>query len=212
MTAHRFALVCAAVLSLPSTVAAQRPQGLPPGQAKKVTQPAGQQPVHSSSDISAPDSSAIAPDGGGVPVRTVAAWLDDASVVGARQAWVTLSASSWRMPIATGVDAPVIDLLFGHTDRVQTSLTLPYYRIRTPDTAGGFGDIYLSTKVRLREPSRGLGVAVTPTLEIVNTFLSAAAKRIELGARLEPCLRGGQDPGVLLHHRPGGTKPGPEAR
>lgn len=176
-TLVRYALVCAAIAFLPIAASAQRPHGIPPGQAKRATQPSGQPPA------SGPAPADAGPIAGfvDVPARTLAAWLDDASVIAPRQAWMTLSASQWRMPIASGIDAPVIDLAFGVTRRVQASLTLPYYRIRAPESDGGFGDIYLSTKVVLRDPSTGFGVAVTPTLEVLNTaMVNAGSSRLNL--------------------------------
>jgi hypothetical protein len=69
---------------------------------------------------------------------------------------------------------PVADASIGIAPRVQVGASMPYFHaseIGGP-VARGFGDLYLSAKVQLREPSttkRKLGFSVTPVLEVLST-------------------------------------------
>ncbi len=139
------------------------PHGLPPGQTKRAQQ------VPSTSGLVA------GADGVDVPatarVRTFGAWLDDASALAPGEMWLALSVSKWDMPIATGGDAPVVDLSMGFSPNVQVSLTLPYFRVtdRVGNSVRGFGDLYLATKVVLRDAAtHSFGVSVGPTLEYLS--------------------------------------------
>jgi hypothetical protein len=83
-----------------------------------------------------------------------------------------------------GVDVPSIDASLGVAPRWQLSASVPYSRIA--DDAGGtwhgFGDLYVTTKVRLNKPSATWGVAVSPTLELLNedTALALGTRRTHL--------------------------------
>lgn len=147
----------------------RRPQ-TPPGQAKR-----GQQvPTTSGLLAPAPDGSDVAAPTG--RVRTLGAWLDDASAMSPGEAWLALSMSKWDMPIATGADAPVVDFSVGLTPHVQTSLSVPFSRVtdRQGGTFSGLGDLYASTKIVWRDAaSHTMGVAFSPTLELLSESSAA---------------------------------------
>jgi hypothetical protein len=162
--AARVALVVLCAIAIATPALAQRRPQTPPGQAKRA-----QQVPSTSGLVSTGAETDVAAASG--RVRTLGAWLDDASVLAPGEAWLALSMSKWDMPVATGADAPVIDLSLGLTPRVQTSLTLPYFRIsdRTGGTFRGLGDMYVSTKVILRDAAaHPIGVSIGPTLEILS--------------------------------------------
>jgi hypothetical protein len=61
----------------------------------------------------------------------------------------------------------------GLTRRVQVGASMPYFHAAESGgpVARGLGDLYLSAKIQLREPSsrRALGFSVTPVLEVLST-------------------------------------------
>jgi hypothetical protein len=111
-------------------------------------------------------------------VRALGAWLDDASTLAPGESWVTMSLSKWVMPVASGTDAPAMDFTIGLWPRVQTSVTLPYFRIRDGEgqTSHGFGDLYVATKVVVRDAGEHTyGVSIGPTLDILSASSAAGS-------------------------------------
>ena len=153
----------AAALAVAATPAlAQKPPKIPPGQLKKL------QPAPSGAGLVEGADVTIAADG---RVRSFGAWLDDARVLPVREGWLGLSFTRWDTPIAVGADTPAVDFSVGITKRVQASVSAPYSRVTDRDglQTRGMGDWYLGTKIQLRDPdAHRVGVAVAPTLEIVN--------------------------------------------
>ena len=155
------------VAAAPAFAQGRRP-GVPPGQAKK-----GQQSSAATSS-SASLGSAEADIASGFEsgrVRSLGAWLDDATVLPSGNVWLALSASRWSLPIASGSDAPVVDVSVGITDRVQASVSLPYFLAMPSvgDSIRGMGDIYVATKVVLRDASDNrIGIAVAPAMELLS--------------------------------------------
>ena len=92
----------------------------------------------------------------GVGVRNFGAWLDDASVMAPGSGDLTLSIAYWRTPAYREVDVPVVDGGLGLSRRVQFGFSIPYYHANEPGgpIARGVGDLYFTTKIQLREPSR----------------------------------------------------------
>jgi hypothetical protein len=152
-------------LAVASLVFAQgNPHGRPPGQTKRPS------PVPSTSGLVAPVNEVVDVSPG-ARVRTFGAWLDDASALQPGEGWLALSMSKWSMPVATGSDAPVIDLSVGLVPGVQVSVTLPYFRVsdRAGNSLNGLGDMYVASKVVLRDAAtKSFGVSVGPTLEYLS--------------------------------------------
>ena len=140
------------------------PHGLPPGQTKRAPR------VPNTSGLVAPvtETVDVSP---GVRVRSFGAWLDDASALQPGEGWLALSMSKWSMPVATGADAPVVDLSVGLAPRVQVSMTLPYFKVsdRAGNSLDGLGDLYVASKIVLRDAAtNSFGVSVGPTLEYLS--------------------------------------------
>jgi len=158
-------LALSAVFSASLVFAQGNPHGRPPGQTKRPP------PVPNTSGLVAPvtETVTVSPS---ARVRTFGSWLDDASALQPAEAWVTLSMSKWSMPVATGADAPVVDLSVGLSRNVQVSATLPYFRVsdRAGNSLNGLGDLYIASKVVLRDAvTTPLGISVGPTLEFLST-------------------------------------------
>jgi hypothetical protein len=156
--------LAACIVAAASPAFAQgNPHGVPPGQTKRVQQ------VPSTSGLVSTSVDSPAPIVG--RVRTFGTWLDDASTIAPGEAWLALSMSRWVMPVASGTDAPVMDLSVGLSPRVQTSVTVPYFHVTDWSGASmrGLGDLYLGAKVVLRDAAtHTVGFAVSPTLEYLS--------------------------------------------
>jgi hypothetical protein len=117
----------------------------------------------------------------GTGIRTFGSWLDDASVMPEGVGSVSLAFSYWRTPAYREFDVPVVDGSLGLTRRIQVGVSVPYYHAGEPGgpVARGLGDLYLSTKIQLRDPSlpgRHVGFSVTPLVEILS-YTPADASR-----------------------------------
>lgn len=121
-------------------------------------------------------ASPAAADGGTGPapetgVRNFGAWLDDASVLAPRGGFTSFSVGYWRLASFTEVDAPSFDVAFGLTKRVQAGASVPVYHASAPGAPAvrGVGDLYLSSKIQLREPAAGtFGFAVVPLIQVLS--------------------------------------------
>jgi hypothetical protein len=104
----------------------------------------------------------------GIAIRQFGAWLDDASLLTPGDAWTSITIGHYRSLAGSQTDFPVVDAGFGITKRTQFGITVPYYHARFNDgtSVGGFGDVFLTGKVQLVEPSEGrIGLAVSPVVE-----------------------------------------------
>ncbi len=118
----------------------------------------------------------------GTGVRTFGSWLDDATVMPEGVGSVAMAFAYWRTPAYREFDVPVIDGSVGLTRRIQVGVSVPYYHASEPGgpVARGLGDLYLSTKIQLRDPSapgRHVGFSVTPLLEVLS-YAPADASRL----------------------------------
>src|SRR5262245_50864161 len=175
----RFAsLVAAAVLALPALAAAQGNSAFGHSHnGSRVTAP-------SSTSSSAPGSSASVTSEGpsyGVDVRNFGTWLDDASVMGPGSGFVTLGFSFWRGPEFREFDFPMIDSGFAIHQRVQVGMSFPYYYAGPPGgpVVRGIGNVYMTGKVQLRDPSsQPVGFALTPMLEVLDAAPLTGGNRV----------------------------------
>jgi hypothetical protein len=162
----------ASALAATSPVFAQGRPTTPPGQAKRVQQ-VPRAPGLVAGATGNPDLTSASGR-----VRTLGAWLDDASTLAPGESWVTLSLSKWVMPVASGTDAPVMDFSIGLSPRIQTSVTVPYFRISdgAGQTVRGLGDLYVATKVVVRDAGEHTyGVSIGPTLDILSVSSAAGS-------------------------------------
>jgi hypothetical protein len=120
-------------------------------------------------------------------VRNFGSWLDDASLMTPGAGSLTVSFGWYRSPVFHEFDAPVADGGIGLTRRVQFGFSVPYYHVNAPGgpVFHGVGDLYLSSKVQLREPSarhHGLGFAVIPVVEVLSSDPGETGKRFNWAA------------------------------
>jgi hypothetical protein len=107
----------------------------------------------------------------GTGVRNFGSWLDDASVMDVGSGFVAVGFGVFTTPVYREVDLPTIDSGVGIHRRVQIGMSVPYYRATVAGTpmGRGFGDVYLSAKIQLREPTgSGPGFGVIPMVEVLS--------------------------------------------
>ena len=171
MTPRRVVVSALVILCSAASAAAQG-NGNAFGKSKNAKPPA--------TSTSAATSGATAPSAAGsdeiqIPgtgVRNFGAWLDDASLMSRGQGYVSIGMGVWKMPGYREFDVPAIDSGIGVHPRVQFSASLPIYHANEPGgpVARGFGTMYLSAKVQLRDPAtRPVGFSVTPIVEVLST-------------------------------------------
>ncbi len=117
----------------------------------------------------------------GVDVRNFGTWLDDASVMGAGSGFMTVGFAYWRGPESREFDLPMVEGGVAIHPRVQVGMSFPYYFAGQPGgpIAKGLGNMYLTTKVQLRDPSsHPVGFAITPMLEVLDAAPFAGASRV----------------------------------
>jgi hypothetical protein len=146
--------------------------------------------THNGSRVTAPSSSSSSSGSGsgspsapsdGVDVRNFGTWLDDASVMGEGNGFVTFGFAYWRGPGFREFDLPMLDSGMTVHKRVQVGMSFPYYYSNEPGgpTARGFGNVYMTTKVQLRDPaSQHVGLAVTPMLEVLDAAPVTGGHRV----------------------------------
>ena len=122
----------------------------------------------------------------GISTLSFGSWLDDASVIPQGGGTMSVAFSYWRTPSYREVDVPVIDGGVGIAPRVQFNFNVPYYHAGDSDgtVVRGIGDMYVSTKIQLKDPSAGdlrIGFALTPLLEILTYAPAAGRVTGELG-------------------------------
>ncbi|HJR58884.1 MAG TPA: hypothetical protein VJ813_05795 [Vicinamibacterales bacterium] len=123
----------------------------------------------------------------GLGYRNFGSWLDDATVMPEGNGFVSLAFSYWRTPTFREIDLPVLDTGLSLNRRVQFGMSAPYYHAGEPGrpTVRGLGDLYLSTKIQLRDPAkRAAGFAVTPILEVLSAPLPDGGGRVSWGLPL----------------------------
>ncbi len=129
-------------------------------------------------------SGSTAADSGSAPntgIRNFGAWLDDASVLAPGGGFTSFSVGYWRLSSFSEIDAPSFDVAFGLTKRVQAGASVPVYHASVPGAPAvrGIGDLYLSSKIQLREASTGtFGFAVVPLLQVLSAEPFPGSSRV----------------------------------
>lgn len=134
---------------------------------------------------------------GGTGIRNFGSWLDDASMMPEGVGALTLSFGYWRTPSFSEWDVPVADASIAVTRRLQLGASVPYFHAAEGGgpVARGFGDLYLSAKIQLRDPStrRGtLGVAVTPVIEVLSAAPTPDQRRVSWALPASVEVQGGR--------------------
>ena len=167
-----------AVLAWPALAAAQGNSAFGHShKGSRVTAPS------STPSTSSPSSSSAASEGPsyGVDVRNFGTWLDDASVMSPGSGFVTVGFAYWRASGFREFDLPMLDSGVALHRRVQVGMSFPYYYASVPGgpVAKGFGNVYMTTKVQLRDPaSHPVGFAVTPMLEVLDAAPLSVGSRV----------------------------------
>jgi len=166
-------VLAAAVLAWPAPAAAQGNSAFGHSHnGSRVTAPSSTSSSSSPPPSSGSGSPAPSASGDGIDVRSFGTWLDDASVMGKGNGFVTFGAAYWRGPGFREFDLPMLDSGVALHRRVQVGMSFPYYYANEPGgpVARGFGNVYMTTKVQLRDPaSHPVGFALTPMLEVLDT-------------------------------------------
>jgi len=165
-------ITVAFVLLSPAVVAAQ---GNGHGHAYGLNKNQGSAPSAAGAPIVTPAGTAVA--------RHFGSWLDDASLLPEGQAALSFGFGYWRTPSYREFDAPSVDGSLGLTRRVQIGASLPYFRANEPGgpLAHGVGDVYLNSKIQLREPSSAAhptGFAIAPVVELLSYPPEPGASRV----------------------------------
>src|SRR5512132_60323 len=95
--------------------------------------------------------------------------------------FVTLGFAFWRGPGFREFDLPMLDSGVAVHKRLQVGMSFPYYYANEPGgpVARGFGDVYMTTKVQMRDPSsHTVGVAMTPMLEVLDSAPVTGGSRL----------------------------------
>jgi hypothetical protein len=173
------AAVVALALSLACTPSAQAQghghgHGPPPGKGN----PGGVQTGDGSHGSSGGSGRALVDAAAGVgptgaaefAVRNFGSWVDDTYVLPRGEAWVGFGAGYWRLPFADQVDAPMLSASIGVAQRVHVAATVPVANVHYPDgfTSRRLGDAYISAKIGLRPATRGVGLALSPLVEVLS--------------------------------------------
>lgn len=129
---------------------------------------------HYKSTVSAAANPSVAEVGStisGTGVRNFGSWLDDASIMDVGSGFVSFGFGLFKTPVYREIDLPTIDSGVAIHRRVQLGMSVPYYRATVPGNAAmhGFGDMYLSAKIQLREPTATRpGFGIIPMVEVLS--------------------------------------------
>ena len=162
MTTSRCASTMASVLvtlaiALPASAQGKsgKPHGKPPAAPPPTTTT-----VPGAKTAGAPTTA-----GAAVPVATPTApfaWMDDANLMAPGTVWLGVSMVQWHGGGTSEVVVPVFDGSIGITPRVQLGASVSR-------AAGGLGTTFLNAKIGIfKSDVRGMKLAVSPTLEILN--------------------------------------------
>ena len=167
MTLRVAVAVFVSVLAMVATAAAQ---GRGKGSGKTVGAPA-----QSGSASAAPvalQPSSLFPQFG--------TWLDDATTAAVGAGYISMGASYWRGANAHQIDAPILGVTYGITNRAQLSATVPFYRATYEGFSGsGLDTIYISGKIAVVDPDAGdgrFGLAIGAGAEILSAGSADASR------------------------------------
>ena len=107
-------------------------------------------------------------------------WLDDATTAAVGAGYISMGASYWRGANADQVDAPILGVTYGITNRAQLSATVPFYRATYEGfSGGGLDTIYISGKIAVVDPDAGngrFGLAIGAGAEILSAGVADASR------------------------------------
>lgn len=104
--------------------------------------------------------------------RQFGSWLDDASTSYQGESYASIGIGYWRLAESSQVNAPMLGMGWGVSDRMQVSASVPFYHNSYGGvTSSGLDDVYLGAKYTLIDPTLTLsefGLAVNPVVEVLS--------------------------------------------
>jgi hypothetical protein len=95
----------------------------------------------------------------------------------------------WRLSGASQINAPMLDVGYGLTDRLQVSANVPFYHTSFAGTTfRGLDDTYISAKYTVLDPTLTVsefGFAVSPTIEVLSAGATDGRVHVGLPVSLE---------------------------
>jgi hypothetical protein len=166
------ALLVAVGLLIPGAVFAQG-NGRPKG--PKTPNSGTSAPSSSGTSAPAATTSATAGDPVVTPVssfRQFGSWIDDASSSYRGDSYASLGVGYWRLASGSQINAPMLGMGWGVTDRLQVSASVPFYHTSYAGaSASGLDDLYFGAKYTLIDPTLTLsefGLALNPVVEVLS--------------------------------------------
>jgi hypothetical protein len=105
-------------------------------------------------------------------VRQFGSWLDDASSSYRGDSYASLGVGYWRLADTSQVNAPMLGMGWGITDRMQVSASVPFYHTNyAGTTSSGLDDLYFGAKYTVIDPTLTLsefGLAFNPVVEVLS--------------------------------------------
>src|SRR5688572_1573072 len=94
--------------------------------------------------------------------------------------FASIGAAYWRGSNAEQIDAPIVGVTYGITNRAQLSATIPFYRVSYQGFSGsGLDDVHISGKLAIVRPdasASGLGVAIAAVAEILSAGFAEGSR------------------------------------
>ena len=104
--------------------------------------------------------------------RQFGSWLDDASSSYRGDSYASIGVGYWRLAESSQVNAPMLGMGWGVTDRMQVSASVPFYHSSYGGaTSSGLDDLYFGAKYTLIDPTLTLsefGLALNPVVEVLS--------------------------------------------
>jgi len=125
-------------------------------------------------------SSATPLPASGAATRNFGVWLDDASVAAPGGGWMSVSFGYFKTDVFHEFDAPVADAGVGLNKRAHFGFSIPFYNLSVPGAASshGLGDLFLHSKIQMRDPSTGFGYAFVPVVEVASGAQTDGQQRV----------------------------------
>ena len=104
--------------------------------------------------------------------RQFGSWLDDASSSYKGDSYASVGVGYWRLADGSQVNAPMVGMGWGVSDRLQMSASVPFYHNSYAGAnSSGLDDVYLGAKYTIIDPTLTLsefGLAVNPVVEVLS--------------------------------------------
>ena len=167
-------LLLAFGLLIPGAAYAQgngRPKG-PKAPTPTTTTPSSSTSASTSTPTSTSAPSADLVAGATSSFRQFGSWLDDASSSYKGDSYASFGVGYWRLAEGSQVNAPMLGMGWGVTDRLQMSASVPFYHTNyAGTTSSGLDDLYFGAKYTIVDPTLTLsefGLAVNPVIEVLS--------------------------------------------